>query len=330
MTAVHDVHLPERSGIDSTDPDLIRKYLDECYDARFSITRLDHSQARFLCSHTRLDAGPFAIEEVSYHGTVCLRADHVPVVVAVAPLSGRVECTLGDLFATAGPGEVVLAAVGGDSVCVRVTGARLHTLVMDRSLLADVTGLRIDEPAVRFTSLKPVNAAMAQTFIKTQRLVADLVATSEASENPHLLSSAGHLLASAVLATFPNDAPLPVAGGDSGARDDNEGHPVVLRRAIDFIETNAARDIGIGDIASAVFLTPRTVQHMFRRHLGTTPTAYLRGVRLERARHELVNRTRGETTVASAAARWGFAHTGRFAVLYRQQFGESPHQTLRR
>ena len=29
------------------------------------------------------------------------------------------------------------------------------------------------------------------------------------------------------------------------------------------------------------------------------------------------------------AQRWGFAHTGRFAVLYRQTYGQSPHTTLR-
>src|ERR1700720_1487345 len=34
------------------------------------------------------------------------------------------------------------------------------------------------------------------------------------------------------------------------------------------------------------------------------------------------------TTVSEIAQRWGFAHTGRFAVLYRQTYGQSPHATL--
>ncbi|WP_156763149.1 AraC family transcriptional regulator, partial [Mycobacterium sp. E787] len=33
--------------------------------------------------------------------------------------------------------------------------------------------------------------------------------------------------------------------------------------------------------------------------------------------------------VTQIAARWGFAHTGRFAVLYRQTYGQSPHATLK-
>ena len=33
-------------------------------------------------------------------------------------------------------------------------------------------------------------------------------------------------------------------------------------------------------------------------------------------------------TVTEIAQRWGFLHTGRFAVLYRQIYGRSPHTTL--
>ncbi|WP_414688000.1 helix-turn-helix domain-containing protein [Mycobacterium sp.] len=34
------------------------------------------------------------------------------------------------------------------------------------------------------------------------------------------------------------------------------------------------------------------------------------------------------TTVSDTAYRWGFAHLGRFAVAYRNKFGESPSETL--
>ncbi|WP_234365235.1 helix-turn-helix domain-containing protein [Streptomyces sp. RTd22] len=34
-------------------------------------------------------------------------------------------------------------------------------------------------------------------------------------------------------------------------------------------------------------------------------------------------------TVTEIAARWGFWHPGRFAALYRESYGRSPHQTLR-
>jgi AraC-like DNA-binding protein len=50
---------------------------------------------------------------------------------------------------------------------------------------------------------------------------------------------------------------------------------------------------------------------------------------LHRAHQDLLAGSNGTATVSSIATRWGFAHTGRFAVLYRQTYGQSPHQTLR-
>ena len=56
---------------------------------------------------------------------------------------------------------------------------------------------------------------------------------------------------------------------------------------------------------------------------------FLRRIRLERVRNELIHATNG-ATVTSAAMRWGFLHLGRFAADYRARFNESPSATLRR
>ncbi len=42
----------------------------------------------------------------------------------------------------------------------------------------------------------------------------------------------------------------------------------------------------------------------------------------------LIAGSASDTTVAEIAGRWGFEHAGRFAVLYRQTYGQSPHTTL--
>ena len=96
-----------------------------------------------------------------------------------------------------------------------------------------------------------------------------------------------------------------------------------------FIDDNAHRDIALDDIANAVYVTPRSVQYMFRKHLDCTPIAYLRQVRLHHAHQDLLSGTRSTTTVTTVASRWGFGHAGRFAVYYRQVYGQSPHTTLR-
>ncbi|MFG1930641.1 helix-turn-helix transcriptional regulator [Mycobacterium sp. NPDC048908] len=102
-----------------------------------------------------------------------------------------------------------------------------------------------------------------------------------------------------------------------------------MRRAVAFVDENFHRDIGVCDIAHAVHVTPRTVQLMFRRHLGTTPMGYLRRVRLDRAHHELIDADPTAATVSEIAARWGFGHAGRFSARYQKTYGCAPSVTLR-
>ncbi|MEV7175425.1 helix-turn-helix transcriptional regulator [Kitasatospora sp. NPDC093679] len=86
----------------------------------------------------------------------------------------------------------------------------------------------------------------------------------------------------------------------------------------------------IADIAEAAGTTPRAVQYAFHRHLDTTPTGYLRRVRLERAHRELVVADPATgTTVKQIAARWGFANPGNFAALHHHAYGATPSHTLR-
>ena len=73
--------LAERAGINSSDPELIQKYLDQCYSTRFSITRTDGADhGPCSCTHSRVDVDTFAIEEIRHTGVVQLRAEHVPAV----------------------------------------------------------------------------------------------------------------------------------------------------------------------------------------------------------------------------------------------------------
>jgi AraC-like DNA-binding protein len=173
-------------------------------------------------------------------------------------------------------------------------------------------------------SFAPADAAAQQLWRATVSYVKDVVLADDTLATPVVLGIAGSLLAAVTMSSFPNTAiahPIP--------DDSNDQQPVLLRRAIEFIEANADKNIGLGDITETVCLTPRAVQYMFRRHLDTTPLQYLRRIRLHNAHHELLAADRRHDSVAAIAARWGFMHTSRFAVFYRQTYGRSPHITLR-
>ncbi|GAA4832700.1 AraC family transcriptional regulator [Kitasatospora terrestris] len=107
--------------------------------------------------------------------------------------------------------------------------------------------------------------------------------------------------------------------------------PSALRRATAYCAEHAHEPVSVSDIAQAARVSPRTLREGFRTHLDTTPLAYLRRVRLDRAHHDLTAVAAGHATgtVTDIACRWGFTHLGRFSADYRQAYGHPPSATLR-
>ncbi|MGN9811716.1 AraC family transcriptional regulator [Micromonospora sp. BQ11] len=109
-------------------------------------------------------------------------------------------------------------------------------------------------------------------------------------------------------------------------------HPApgrLVRRACALIRDHHSEALTVSDVAEALGVSVRTLQECFRRELATTPTAYLRGCRLD-AVHRALRAGEPGTSVTAVALAHGFAHLGRFAGEYRARFGESPSVTLRR
>jgi AraC-like DNA-binding protein len=106
--------------------------------------------------------------------------------------------------------------------------------------------------------------------------------------------------------------------------------PSVVRAAIDIIEAESDLPLTVSALAVRTNVSVRTLYDGFRRHLGTTPMAYLRDVRLRRVHETLLASDPSVTTVAAVAHRWGFTHHGRFAAAYANRYGERPGSTLRR
>lgn len=108
------------------------------------------------------------------------------------------------------------------------------------------------------------------------------------------------------------------------------GGPRHLQRAIDYIHEHADETITVGDLARAACVSTRALEDAFRKHRDTTPQVYLREVRLDRVRKALLHAAGSQTSVTEIAYRNGFLHPGRFSAYYRERFGETPSQTLRR
>lgn len=106
--------------------------------------------------------------------------------------------------------------------------------------------------------------------------------------------------------------------------------PRHLKRARDYIHAHAHEKITLEELATYAGCSYRSLQNIFGRVLGVSPMEYLRTVRLEGVRDELLNADSQQKTVKEIARQWGFVHMGRLAKLYQKQFGVLPSDTLNR
>lgn len=101
-----------------------------------------------------------------------------------------------------------------------------------------------------------------------------------------------------------------------------------VARVVDYIHAHPHLPLTLAELASIGAVGARALQEGFHEEFGTSPTAYLRGVRLDHAHAELQEAEPGDS-VTQIASRWGFGHMSRFSEQYKRRFGVSPSTTLR-
>jgi AraC-like DNA-binding protein len=328
-TTATKIHSPQRLHVELADSAEAYEYLETAYGVPLRLSAVSDQRRTdgVALSYTRTDVGVFAIDEITLPGSIQAAPDPMNKVLGVWASEGRLAGRCHGMTAEAAAGDVTLMSQPDLPHEASAEDIRVTTVLMDPALVASVAvGLPVVEamPSIRFSSLRPVDAAAGQRWKASVRFVQRSVLADDASATPLVIGETARLLAAVTLATFPS----PVRG-EPTPHDRNDHQPVLLRRAIEFMDSNVANDIGLAEIADAIHVTPRAVQYMFRRHLDSTPLQYLRRLRLHYAHAELLAADRMHETVTTIAVRWGFGHTGRFAVLYRQHYGQSPHTTLR-
>lgn len=106
--------------------------------------------------------------------------------------------------------------------------------------------------------------------------------------------------------------------------------PHFVRRAEDYLRHHHAEPLTMETLAAAAGVSVRTLFSGFRDFRHVTPMAYLRKIRLDRARRLLQSgEACGTAGVTRVALECGFSHLGRFAAHYHAQFGELPSETAR-
>jgi AraC-like DNA-binding protein len=94
-----------------------------------------------------------------------------------------------------------------------------------------------------------------------------------------------------------------------------------------FIEANWDKPLTIDSLTKAVGVGARSIFKSFKDYRGYSPMAFVKDVRLRRAR-EMLALARPGDSVTAVAYRCGYQNHGYFAREYRARFGESPSTTL--
>ena len=318
------LQLPQRISVDTRDPEEAHGYLQSTY-VEHSV-RLSGSKDLFRFRHHLTDGGDFFVARYEHSMNCRVDTDPFGYLLIGQMFSGRLRLQ-------AGGHEELAPAVGELFLLDPAAPMRIHwddfragLVKLDLGVVQRVAAEASGNPTarVRFGLSRAVSAERARHWQELIRYVShDFCRNALAYGSPLIYSHTMRLLAATVLETFPNTTmgadPERPGGADASA----------VRRAVAFIDDHAAEPIGLTEIAAAARLSSRAVQEAFRRHLDTTPMAYLRRVRLERVHRDLQVADPVVTTVAEVAAGWGFAHHGRFAALYQSHYGHPPSHTLR-
>ncbi len=94
-----------------------------------------------------------------------------------------------------------------------------------------------------------------------------------------------------------------------------------LMSIIEMMEANISEPVPLIEIAQISNLSRRQIERLFQQNLGRSPARYYSELRLDRARHLLLQSNLPIVDVAIAS---GFVSASHFSKCYRDQFGLSP------
>jgi transcriptional regulator GlxA family with amidase domain len=92
---------------------------------------------------------------------------------------------------------------------------------------------------------------------------------------------------------------------------------------IELMEANLTEPLSLVEVADHVGLSRRQIERLFRQEMGRSPARYYLEIRLDRARHLLLQ---SSLPVVEVAVACGFVSASHFSKCYRELYARSPQQ----
>ncbi|OCB09858.1 hypothetical protein A5644_05670 [Mycobacterium intracellulare subsp. yongonense] len=282
----------------------------------------------FSFTHRMRRLGPITVLDADFHHDVWVNGGkdrpHYHVTLPVAPAS---TAAMDKVCVAAEPGSVAVFRPEGQAGVDRYTG-RLLAVMIDRHAVEDALADALGRSITSQIDFSPRMRTAAPGVRSWITLVSEF---SEQLFRPHSVLNqpmVGMPFAESLIRGLLLAAEHPYRARLEGEA--AEPPPGAIRTAIEVIEAEADQPLTVSALAQRSYVSVRSLQHGFQRHVGVTPMAYLRQVRLRRAHQDLLESDPSTATVASVAYRWGFTNLGRFAAAHAARYQEPPSKTLQR
>lgn len=243
------------------------------------------------------------------------------------PISGKMGAAIGGMEVCATPNcAVVLSPAREDCQFLSAAGnARIQLALSDEALNGHLMAL-LGEPVREPLDISPVldlATGFGRRLFRSALLAVAAIDRGEMEINALALTTFQEFVMTGLLLFHPHNfsAALSRQAAHAAPRD--------VKRAIDYIHDHLAEPVGLARVVAISGVPGRTLFQHFRDHKGVSPIQYLHNARFQKVRDALTQAEPDEG-VTTIVLNWGFSHLGRFAIEYRQRFGEKPSDTLRR
>jgi AraC-like DNA-binding protein len=284
-------------------------------------------RSEFAMRLRSLTIGPLMAGVLSYDVEVHIETTHelATAYEVNVPLGGDMDCWVGGRHTPGSPNRAVVNGPGTTSTLHGFgPGNPLLGLKVNREALETQYQVLHGRPPEGPIALRPgieLDRVPGRQWWALARMLLDAIDSPDGLlANPMVARPLVDSILRGLL-TVAGDDPEQFGHGSTGTGS--------LRAAIDFLRAHASEPVTVSEIAAAARCSVRALQEAFRRHLGTSPMAYLERTRLAGAHADLIAADPGVETVNEVCWRWGFTHAGRFAAAYRRHYGVPPSETLR-
>lgn len=311
----------------SADLDETRAWMQSVGDRPVRLDQVERTPTDIAFNVGALRGVGFAFDQ--YGASTMSTVERCPVdpFLVMLPVAGRMLIGLGKNKAVTSPDLAAVISPAGPLSIKYGAGARTMQVRIDRQIVETRLRKMLGGTAPKsfdFAMSMDLAGAGARTWrTLVDVAVSDLDAGAGIASSPLAAASLENAIIDALLVAQPHNYSDKLQQSGPSAR------PRTVQRAVNLIHDHSHEPLSTADIAEAVGLSARTLQEGFQAHVGSTPMAYLKRIRLHRIRETLLASDPATTSVTAVALDAGMTHLGRFAEAYRVEFGESPSETLR-